>query len=279
MKIFRKGPQAAGAIRAWLQDMRTLSFAPESHYAVAAVLRAGLGDEGDYYFAGVNVENKEHRLSLHAEENAIAAMVAGLGPHADIRETWLMAGPQDARAAVFGEASYCGKCRQQISGFCRNADVPMHTVGADGSVRSSSIGSFLPGAFVLDKRNTAPEQAPDEKTVQARLQGKSGLRSAEKFSRQPQTVTLQLSNGASVGGARMEDAAFLSINAAQAAVGIAVAEYGQCEIESIALHGDSLTLAAVQMLLPFAKNADIPVHHAGGDGAARVTTLRALAAV
>ena len=85
-----KEPLNNEEILQWLRQMRNYSHCPISNFAVSCVLKAKLGEK-TYYFAGGNVENQEHELSICAEASAISAMTTALGKHAEIVELWVMA--------------------------------------------------------------------------------------------------------------------------------------------------------------------------------------------
>jgi len=185
-----------------LEKLKLRAYAPYSGFRVASAIRVGAR-----YFGGVNVENEDHRLSTHAEEGAIAAMVAALGMSARIDEIWVT-------------ADCCGKCRQQLAAFA-DKNVKVH-VGA----KTTTVGDFLPDVFTFEAMPAFARQA----------------------------VTLLLGNGARVTGYNVEDPAFLSISAAQAAVAIARAEHGDARI--VEAWSSAKLLPSYRQVLP----PDIPVH-------------------
>lgn len=186
-----------------LEELLPRAYVPYSNFRVAAVVRSG-----DQYFGGVNVENEDHRLSTHAEEGAIAAMVAKLGLSARIDEIWV-------------SVACCGKCRQQIVAFA-DKGVRVHVTDAP----TTTVGAFLPDAFTVAMPKSAPEK-----------------------------VTLLLDNGAKVTGVKVEDPAFLTISAAQAAVAIARAEHGDAKI--VEVWASSKLLPSHRQVLP-----DVLIHEA-----------------
>jgi cytidine deaminase len=242
MKIFRKGKLSKAEIIQWLREIRANAYIPESGYAVAAVFRARVAGVDDYYFAGVNVENAEHRLSTHGEEGAIAAMVTGLGKRAEIAEGWVMGAPKDAPRTHGSSGSCCGKCRQQIAGFAA-ADVKIHSVALNGKVTTTTVGKFLPDVFtfreyIKDIGKAKKSAAPTEAEIRKKLVRTGNLtegeisawlktiESVDYASKKPQALVLQLDNGAYVAGAKVEEAAFNGMSAAQTALAIAVSEFG-----------------------------------------------------
>jgi cytidine deaminase len=117
---------------------RANAYAPYSHYAVGAALRAGSGK----VYTGANVENASYPVGLCAERVALFSAVA--------------AGEREFRAiAVVTEegASPCGACRQALVEFGREIEVIL----ADGR---GSIGQvitlerLLPFAFGEKKGNS-----------------------------------------------------------------------------------------------------------------------------
>jgi cytidine deaminase len=298
MKIFRKDRLSDAAITQWLTALRANPYVPESGYAATAVFRARVPGADDCYFAGVNVENVDHRLSTHGEEGAIAAMVTGLGKYAEIAEGWVMGAPQNLKADKHSPAadalvSCCGKCRQQIAGFA-GENVKIHYVALNGQMSTTTVGAFLPEAFTLrrfseEKKSVTKEGSAEE--IENRLLRKEkqtekeivawlkGIDSVDYLSKISQAVVLELDNGCYAAGAKIEDAAFLSVNAAQSALAIATAGFGACAIREAwvftkgrdgkEIPPDSfggLTLSALQTLLQRAAHAAIPVRFLAGDG-------------
>jgi cytidine deaminase len=298
MNIFRSGNLSDSDIMHWLTDIRCHAFVPESAFAVACVLRAGAGSAEDYYFAGVNVENAEHRLSTHGEEGAIAAMVTALGPGARIKEGWVIGARQDATPGNAGLAACCGKCRQQIAGFSA-PETKIHTVDLRGQTATTTVGSFLPDAFSFG--DYLPEAAlkrpkgtaPVAGEVEKKLIRKSPLEESEVgawlkslesvacASGKHQSVILQLNNGFYAGGVKIEDAAFTGMSAMQSALAIAIGEFGKTIVKRAWISGDGPTLAALQTLLPLAESPDMPVIFAddGKKATLRETALACLANV
>jgi cytidine deaminase len=289
MKNFKKGKLSAAAIAEWLIELRANAYVPESGFAVTVALRARAGGEEDYYFAGVNVENIDHRLSTHAEEACIAAMVTSLGKQAEIAEVWVMG------------ATCCGKCRQQIAGFA-GENVKIHYMALKGGGTSTTVGAFLPEAFTLREFSAEKKSAGSgmlsAAAIENRLFRKAPLTeqqiaawlreidSIDYFSKISQAVVLKLDNGAYAAGAKVEDAAFLSMNAVQSALASAVTNFGACAVQETWVYTkgragkeippDSfgvLTMSALQSLLQMAEHAAIPVNFFAGDGSVARMTL------
>lgn len=297
MKIFKKGALSQANIHDWLIALRAHSYIPFSGYSATAIFRARAGAEDDYYFAGTNVENIDHRLTTHAEEGAISAMVTALGRSAEIVEGWVMGAPLEEADANNGAVtargnglgSCCGKCRQQIAGFAAD-NVKIHSIGLDGARASTTVGTFLPRPFTFRKYRTDIDskkstQSPSATKINQHLMRKGDLStddilswlqeldSVDYVTQTTQSVALRLSNGVTVAGVGIEEAAFISINAMQSAVSTAVGLYGDVRITEVWSwakgRGDheipvgsymALMPSALQTLLPFAKNAHIPIH-------------------
>jgi cytidine deaminase len=123
-------PRIAALIEA-ARDVREHAYAPYSRFRVGAAVLAG-----DRSFAGVNVENGSFPVSMCAERNAVAAMVA--------------AGERvlDAIAIVTDAATPtppCGGCRQVLWEFGPSALVVSATV--DGQRAAWALEDLLPAPF------------------------------------------------------------------------------------------------------------------------------------
>ena len=295
MKNFRKGKLSNNEIVQWLRDLRENAFAPETNFCVTAVFRARVKGVDDYYFGGVNVENTDHRISTHAEEGCIAAIVTALGRQAEITEGWVMAAPQGVNAGDSNPAAdtlivCCGKCRQQIAGLA-GEDVKIHTITLNGRQSSTTVGAFLPDLFtfrqyipelLMLKKTNLPAPSYDEVKNRLIRQGKQTeeeilkwlkeIESIAYVSKVSQALVLELDNGAYAAGGKIEEAAFVSINAAQNAVAVAVAAFGACAVRGVWVYtkgGEgreipansfgTLTLSALQTLSEMAEHEKIPV--------------------
>lgn len=303
MQGFKKGRLSKTEITQWLTELRENSCAPASGFAVTAVFRAGTAEEDDYYFAGVNVENIDHRLTIHAEEGCIAAMVTGLGCRARIVEGWVMGGPKGARTSDT-LVGCCGKCRQQIAGFAGEG-VKIHSLSLNGATASTTVGAFLPDPFTFlqympegfdaTKINAA---APSRDAVKKRLTRQGPLseqeivvwlkdiESIDYVSKVSQSIVLQLDNGVCVAGSKIEEAAFVSLNAAQSAVAIVVSAFGARKVQKAWVYtkgrdgaalpsGNSgvLTMSALQTLAQLAESDEIPIRFIADDSPVVQATL------
>jgi len=287
VNIFKKGRLSDKDIHKWLVELRPHAYIPESGFAVSVILRASLAGEEDYYFAGVNVENIDHRLSTHGEEGAIAAMITALGNQAKIVELWAMGAPLNLKSgdnSPYAEAcaTCCGKCRQQIAGFAAN-DAKVHYVSLNGKVETTTVGAFLPEAFRLPvsaekpKRSGAASGNAEKNLLRkgplTEAEIESWLKSLEPvnfISGVSQSIVLELDNGFYVAGTRVEEAAFIDISVIQAAVAIAVGTFGTFKIMGVWVYTNrkgasgKLPLSALQVLLSFTKDVSLPLHYLDG---------------
>lgn len=110
-------------------DARAYAYAPYSHFAVGAAL---LGESGKIY-TGCNVENISLRLTICAEQAALAAAVAG-------GET------KFAAIAVAADSEEpvvpCGACRQLLAEFNPGIEVISSTL--NGRRQTWSLRELLP---------------------------------------------------------------------------------------------------------------------------------------
>lgn len=299
LKIFRKADNLTqDEIHDWLVSLRGNPYVPGSGFDVTSVMKAKIGGES-FYFAGVNAENIDQRLSTHGEEGAIAAMVTALGKYAEITEGWVLAAPRGMKPEsddplADGACPCCGNCRQRIAGFA-DADVEIHSLSlSKKNSNSLSVKELLPLSFSF--RDFAPELiagdqrvktllVPDIKTFEQNLvrQGKdlsvkdmfnwlSSLEGADFASKISHSVVVRLDNGAYVAGVNVEDAAYTGTNAVQSAMAIATAEFGSCavtDVWSFAKGRDEkvlpnngivpLPLSALQTLNEFAVGPNVPL--------------------
>jgi len=285
VEIFKKGTLSEKDIHNWLVELRPHAYIPESGFAVSVILRASLGGESDYYFAGVNVENGDHRLSTHGEEGAIAAMIVALGKQAKIVELWCMGAPEklklnDKDPAADVCTTCCGKCRQQIAGFAA-ADAKIHYVSLHGKVETTTVGAFLPALFLL------PVAPPSTKPVvlsaaqvEQKLRRKGPLTQADietwlkslepvdLISKVSQSIVLELDNGSYVAGTRVEDVAFIDINVVHAAIAIAAGAVGSFKVKSAWIYTKGhtsencalLSPSSLQVLREFGYDTSLPLH-------------------
>lgn len=112
------------------------AYAPYSRFRVGA---AALLADGRV-FSGCNVENASYGLTVCAERNALAAMVA--------------AGAQEPVLVVVATETPeptppCGACRQVLAELAPNAEVLSVTRAHPAGNARTSVSALLPGAFTL----------------------------------------------------------------------------------------------------------------------------------
>jgi cytidine deaminase len=113
------------------------AYAPYSHFRVGAAVLLTSG----HIVTGCNVENASYRLTVCAEQNAIAAAVALYGPEIRIRAI--------AVANLNDTASQpCGACRQTIHEFS-TPDTIVFFPAEKGAIAEATIAALLPAAFLL----------------------------------------------------------------------------------------------------------------------------------
>jgi cytidine deaminase len=117
------------------------AYAPYSHFRVGAAVLLTSGQ----IVTGCNVENASYRLTVCAEQNAIAAAVALHGPQIRIRAI--------AVANLNGTASQpCGACRQTIHEFSA-PDTIIFFPGENNTLAQITMAELLPAAFNLKTDN------------------------------------------------------------------------------------------------------------------------------
>jgi cytidine deaminase len=109
------------------------AYAPYSHFAVGAAIRARSG----VVYRGCNVENAAYPQGVCAEASAISAMVSAGERLIDTIVT-----------VCSGEAlsTPCGGCRQKIREFA-DARTMIHAAGPEGIRTSYTIAELLPDSF------------------------------------------------------------------------------------------------------------------------------------
>jgi cytidine deaminase len=119
-------------------DVAHHAYAPYSHFHVGAALLLTDGN----IVTGCNVENASYRLTVCAEQSAIAAAVSLHGPRIRIRAI--------AVANLNATASQpCGACRQTIHEFSTPDTIVFFPAEA-GAIAQATIADLLPAAFLLE---------------------------------------------------------------------------------------------------------------------------------
>lgn len=268
-------PLTTAEVTSWLRALRGRPYVPGSSFDVGAVLRVRCGGR-DYYCAGVNVENIALLLSVHGEGGALAAMLAALGPGAQVAEAWVMAAPRglqadsaDPRAAQGG--SCCGRCRQHLWECTVDPEMKVHLVAVNGQIQTHSIAALLPGGFsfasfnpeaVAARAAAARRPPPADNIVRDRLLRLTAPDQAGMLAwladLQPlcyatgraEVAVIVLDNDAAVAGVRFEDSAFTGLSALQGAVANAVTAFGFVRITHIFMQTRGHDVAADGVALP-----------------------------
>ncbi|MEO6922458.1 MAG: cytidine deaminase [Bryocella sp.] len=123
-------------LRAQAEQAAANSYSPYSHFRVGAAV---LLDDGRI-FSGPNVENASYRLTICAENTAIAKAISEVGPKIKLRAV--------AVANLNGAASMpCGACRQILLEFGSPATW-VFGPGESGPVEIQ-LGDLIPHGFHL----------------------------------------------------------------------------------------------------------------------------------
>ena len=127
-------------LRAQAEAAAEKSYSPYSRFRVGAAI---LLDNGQT-FAGPNVENASYRLTICAENTAIAKAISEVGPKIHVFAV--------AVANLNGASSMpCGACRQILLEF-GSVDTWIFGPGADGPV-AIQLGDLLPHGFKLAQQD------------------------------------------------------------------------------------------------------------------------------
>lgn len=252
-------PISASDIVNFLLQLRKRAYPPFSNFYVAAVLEIKQ-ENYFYYIGGVNVENHDHnRLSIHAEQNAIAIASTLLGKF-KLQKVWVMGAPGDDVIAM--DQSYlnqqvqlCGHCRQILMGFA-NKDTLIISVSMNGNFSAPKpLTALLPEAFLqedlyLESNTTLKCTQPsvilehinsNEKLNLAQII--SAFKNLNPLIIHPQNQTsaiskciLQFKSNRYVPGVLVQDVAFLTTDAIFCAYGFAVSLYGINNLSLEAIH-------------------------------------------
>jgi cytidine deaminase len=120
-------------------DVAHHAYAPYSQFRVGAALL--LDDSAHTIVTGCNVENASYRLTVCAEQAAIATAVSVHGPSIRIRAIVIA----NLNAAA---SQPCGACRQTIHEF-GTSDTLVFFPSANGELNRATIADLLPAAFLL----------------------------------------------------------------------------------------------------------------------------------
>lgn len=276
----------------WLRETRLRAYTPGSGYSVAAAF-AVKTNTGYVLASGVNVECLEHRLSVHGEGSALAALATVFGKSFCVDAGWTLGAPahltepcHDPLADQYGYS--CGACRQQIFEFISHPDMLMHSFTLNGACKTKALGTLLPDGFSfahirndISKECVGPLDIDNIDNIQQRLCQTVDLNDVDIFhwlkdlesidyaSNIAHSVVLRLLSGAFVAGVKIENAAYVGQGAVQSAIGNAVTLFGPIKITgvySLTRRTDRvddslypLPLSALQSLGEFVSDHTIPV--------------------
>lgn len=136
--------------------VRNNAQAPYSHYFVGA---AALSESGKIY-TGCNVENVNWTATTHAEQNAIASMIAAEGP-VKLEAIAIVGAPEGATPNVARDSNKrpanvevgnlnpsCGHCLQiEWENCLGDPDVPLFFLTPWGEIGITTIGDAYPMPF------------------------------------------------------------------------------------------------------------------------------------
>jgi cytidine deaminase len=301
-------PLSQAVIVETLRDLRKHCLIDSSHFAVSALLEVTLSEHSYYYIGGVNVENAEHnRLSMHAEQNAIASACTLLGADIEFTAIWVMGAAdtvQSETATLAGDThvKVCGHCRQILLSFAaRNAQV--YTVSVNGEIGEpdplddllikgfkehhlnpvmvDSLGShksqLASPAFPLMPLLEQTQELSSATIFQYLQLASPHILSADYQTSAITACLLQLKHHRYLPGVLVQDVAFLSTDALFAAVGLAVSHLGFQEICLDAVHCYSASPGLKQFsgseidLLARCIKKDLPLYVYQHDGSCTVS--------
>ena len=114
-------------------QVRLNAYAPYSNFLVGCCIETINGN----LFTGCNVENASYGISVCAEANAIAAMIAA-GDKKISQVVIVVKGP--------GVSASCGACRQRLYEFS-SPDTPIHLCDLEGTRQQFTLKQLFPHAF------------------------------------------------------------------------------------------------------------------------------------
>ena len=115
------------------------AYAPYSGYKVGAAL---LCADGSVY-TGFNIENASYTPTVCAERTAFFKAITD-----GKREFSAIAVCGGKNGVIEGYFPPCGVCRQVMREFCRE-DFIVHMAGANGEIKTRTLGQLLPDSFSL----------------------------------------------------------------------------------------------------------------------------------
>lgn len=265
-----------------LKKLRLHAASKYSNYSVASIAEIKKSNDLYFYSSGVNVENDEHnRLTIHAEQNAIATAVTLLGSTTTFSNLWIMAAPVNATpndtSNIAGKS--CGHCRQILVSLAER-DAEIYTVTLDGRFGSpdSFERNFLPDCFSENNLNLSSEGlSKNSMDESSKIAAWDIVQDAKKLNideianylklLSPHIISdafktssitaciLKCNKGGYAAGALVQDIAFLTTDAIFSALGNAVTQFGQENLRfdeihllSSSLEPNQLSLAEIETL-------------------------------
>jgi cytidine deaminase len=133
-------PEKIDTLRHAARAVAARAYAPYSHYHVGAAVLLANGS----VVTGCNVENASYRLTVCAEQGAVARAVAEYGPKIQI--VAVAVANEDATVPC----QPCGACRQTIYEFATE-DCAVFYPGDEGVEMQVALRDLLPASFKLGK--------------------------------------------------------------------------------------------------------------------------------
>ena len=119
------------------QRVRENAWAPYSCYRVGAAILSSTGR----IYAGCNVENASFGLTICAERNAVAQMVAA-GDRVPVALVVITAGP--------APGTPCGLCRQTLAEFAQELPIALAVEGEATPRATTTLAALFPHPFRAD---------------------------------------------------------------------------------------------------------------------------------
>lgn len=124
---------------------RENAYAPYSRFKVGAAV---LGEDGNVYLGG-NIENASYGMTVCAERTAVFGMVnAGCKKYTALAVV----------GGGSGDSAPCLACRQVMTEFCRDLDVPVYSSGPDGVIYEHTLRELAPLPFMAFEPNADYEK-------------------------------------------------------------------------------------------------------------------------
>ena len=123
---------------AW--EAREKAYAPYSQFMVGAAV---LGEDGNIY-TGCNIENASYGMTVCAERTALFKMVSS-----GCRRFVALA----VVGGVDQDGAPCLACRQVITEFCRDWQVPIYVSGPSRTIWTHTVEEICPFPFVVFEKN------------------------------------------------------------------------------------------------------------------------------